>query len=368
MRCFLKIKNGERNHNGIECHIYAKGLQALELFLSESDHQKPLIDQSKFKYLSSPMNSFHHYLPISDDLFHDGFYVTGAGRTRIVPGVIYPPKPHPAFYRFTWDEGRIFPEFSVILITRGKGIFESRETGRCLIEPGHVILLFPGIWHRYRPDLRVGWTEKWIQFNGEFVHKLWDRGLLSPKRQVLKMRHFREMESAMEAILAQIEQHPGSNSLQYSLRVSRVLDLVIDAQPKPLLSVTAGGISATQDELMTVAQNYIWTHSQLALSVGDIAAHLGIGRRTLERKFSATIGRTVLQEIARCRFNRAKRLLQETGLPIKTVVHLAGFGRAENMRQEFMKQSRLSPGAYRAQFGQRTSAIDALTSRPSAAR
>jgi transcriptional regulator GlxA family with amidase domain len=214
----------------------------------------------------------------------------------------------------------------------------------------------------------VGWTEKWIQFNGEFVHKLWDRGLLSPKRQVRKMRHFREMESAMEAILAQIEQHPGFNSLQYSLQVSRVLDLVIDAQPKPLLSVTVSGISATQDELMTVAQNYIWTHSQLAISVRDIAVHLGMSRRTLERKFSATIGRTVLQEIARCRFNRAKRLLQETSLPIKTVVHLAGFGRAENMRQEFMKQSRLSPGAYRANFGQRASAIDALTSGPSTAQ
>jgi hypothetical protein len=39
MRCFLKIKNGGRDHNGIECHICAKALQALELILGKSDHQ-----------------------------------------------------------------------------------------------------------------------------------------------------------------------------------------------------------------------------------------------------------------------------------------------------------------------------------------
>ena len=297
------------------------------------------------------MASFYHYLPIDDALFHDGFYVTGAGRTHVARGATYPLKPHPAFYDFTWAEGRILPEFAIILVTRGKGVFESGEMGRSLIEPGNVILLFPGIWHRYRPDPRTGWTEKWIQFNGEFVHKLWDRDLLSAKRQVLTPPRFRELESAMEAVLTQIEQRPGFNSLRYALQVSHLLDLVIESRAESSLHSHARAAPSSRDEMISAAQNYIWTHSQLALAVGDIATHLGVGRRTLERKFRATQSRTIAQEIARCRFNRAKRLLQETDLPIKMVVHLAGFGRAENMRQEFMKQCGLSPGAYRVQQG-----------------
>jgi transcriptional regulator GlxA family with amidase domain len=83
--------------------------------------------------------------------------------------------------------------------------------------------------------------------------------------------------------------------------------------------------------------------------VRDVADCLGVSRRALERRFGAVLGRTVLEELTRCRFNRAERLLRETDLPVKTVVYMAGFGRAENMRQAFTKQFQLSPRAYRAQ-------------------
>ncbi len=293
------------------------------------------------------MTSFHHYLPIDKELFHDGFYVTGAGRTRSAPGTPYPVKPHPTFYQFTWTEGRILPEFAIILITQGKGTFESKETGLRRIERGQVILLFPGIWHRYRPDPTTGWTEKWIQFNGEFAHKLWDRDVLTSKRPVLSPHNFRQIETAMETVLARIEKRPGFNSLRYALQVAHVLDLIVDFPEEPP-AVPAHGILPIGDELVVAAQNYIWTHSQLDISVQDIATFLGTGRRTLERKFAATLGRTVLEEITSCRFNRAERLLRETDLPLKAIVHLAGFGRAENMRQAFTKQIRLNPRAYRA--------------------
>jgi hypothetical protein len=76
------------------------------------------------------MTPFHHYLPITEDLFYDGFYVTGAGRSQIRPGASYPSELHPTFYQFAWTQGRIFPEFAIILITSGQGIFESKQAGR----------------------------------------------------------------------------------------------------------------------------------------------------------------------------------------------------------------------------------------------
>jgi transcriptional regulator GlxA family with amidase domain len=39
--------------------------------------------------------------------------------------------------------------------------------------------------------------------------------------------------------------------------------------------------------------------------------------------------------------------LRETELPIKTVVSLAGFGSAENMRRIFLSETRCSPADYR---------------------
>jgi AraC-like DNA-binding protein len=298
------------------------------------------------------MNSFFNYLPISEELFHDGFYVTGAGRTKIPSSTIYPPRPHPAFYQFTWSQGRIFPEFAIILVTGGKGVFESKETGLRRVKGGDVILLFPGIWHRYRPDARTGWTEKWIQFNGAFVHKLWERHVFSARQPIVSPRRYREIETAIEKLLNQIELQPGFNSLRYALQVSHILDLVVGFAPSVASSVDHHR-AAADDRLVAAAENYIWTHSQLALSVHDIASHVGVSRRTLERRFSTALGRTVLEEVTRCRFNRADRLLRETDLPVKVVVYLAGFGRAENMRQQFIHQTSLSPRAYRAKWRSR---------------
>jgi len=299
------------------------------------------------------MIPFFHYLPINEELFNDGFYVTGGGFSCIAPDAIYPPQQHPSFYHFTWAEGRILPEFGILLITEGAGVFESRETGLRRVGPGDVILLFPGIWHRYRPDSSTGWTEKWTQFNGEFVHKLRDRFIISSERPLLAPARFKEVEAELDALLTGIEQRPAFNSLRYALQVSHLLSLLTDSasatEPQKSLSRLSGQ-STPDDALVAAAQDYIWTYSQFAISVKDIADHLGVSRRTLERRLSAALGRTVLDEVVRCRFTRAERLIRETRLPIKMVVYLAGFGKAENMRQAFMKQTRLSPRTYRARF------------------
>ena len=68
----------------------------------------------------------YHYLPIADFIFHGGIYLTGAGHGVISPDTPYPPIRHPKLYHFDWHKGRVLPEFSLILITAGSGVFESK--------------------------------------------------------------------------------------------------------------------------------------------------------------------------------------------------------------------------------------------------
>jgi transcriptional regulator GlxA family with amidase domain len=91
----------------------------------------------------------------------------------------------------------------------------------------------------------------------------------------------------------------------------------------------------------------IWTHGNFPMSVSDIARHLPVTRRTLDRRFVEATGHSVLEEINSCRLSRAKRLLTETELPVKTVAHLAGFNRTERMRVLFIEREGTSPTAYR---------------------
>ncbi len=122
------------------------------------------VPASSLSHLPEPGNHVRHYLPLSDEMFHCGFYVTSSGYSTISPGTPYPPVKHPTLYHFDWKEGRVLPEFSLMLITAGEGVFESEATGTVSLKPGLAAFLFPGIWHRYRPNMETGWTERWMQF------------------------------------------------------------------------------------------------------------------------------------------------------------------------------------------------------------
>lgn len=291
--------------------------------------------------------STHCYLPIPDPIFHSGFYVTSTGRSTVPPGGSYPPAQHPALYHFNWQNGRVLPEFSFMLITAGGGVFESKPTGSVRLSPGTAVLLLPGVWHRYRPDSEAGWTERWMHFNGEFAHQLLDHKLLSPERAILSSIPARESDGALRRLLTRAHSCQASNSLLLSLQGLGVLALTLgNAVP---MSSAAEEISEAsgEDSLASRALEYIWSRSHRVLSVPDVARSLGATRRTLERHLLADRGRSVLDEIIACRFNRAERLLRETELPIRTVVDLAGFGSLENMRRVFVKRTQLSPADYR---------------------
>jgi hypothetical protein len=125
-------------------------------------------------------DAFFRYFPVNEETMSWGIYVTGAGRSVVPPGEKYPPSGHPTLYHFDWLRGRTLPEFQLMLITGGAGEFESEATGQVRIEHSGAILIFPGVWHRYRPHPTVGWTERWFSFNGEMLQRMFDIGLFGP--------------------------------------------------------------------------------------------------------------------------------------------------------------------------------------------
>ena len=124
------------------------------------------------------LTDLHYYLPVNDDAMRWGIYLTGIGRCTVPPGSAYPPSGHPRLYNFRWDQGRVLPEFQMLFVCDGTGVFESEATGQVPLPDRSVFFLFPGLWHRYRPSRDVGWTERWLSFNGELAHRLMDMSML----------------------------------------------------------------------------------------------------------------------------------------------------------------------------------------------
>jgi LacI family transcriptional regulator len=67
---------------------------------------------------------------------------------------------------------------------------------------------------------------------------------------------------------------------------------------------------------VAAALRFIAEHSHEDIRVDDVAKHVRATVRSLERYFRAATGRTMTEEIARLRLERAKRLLVESKEPI----------------------------------------------------
>ena len=284
----------------------------------------------------APRN-FARYLPIDDALFASPVFLTSAGRTTIAPGAAYPPPGHPDLYQFKWREGRVLPEFSLLWVEAGAGVWETHR-GSFPIHAGQVGQVLSGQWHRYRPDPLSGWSECWVQFNGRLAHELEAGGHFSSAHPVSTPGNPRLFARQLLAFLRDIAAPDFSNNTAQGLRLLGLLGA---------LKNPAQVAAAAPRSLIEKARQHIWSHSHRQLNVSEVAEHLGVCRRTLERAFTTAGLPGVLDEITRCRLNRAERLLRETRLPVQHIVSLSGFGTAEQMRLQFHARHQRSPAQFR---------------------
>jgi AraC family transcriptional regulator, transcriptional activator FtrA len=89
---------------------------------------------------------------------------------------------------------------------------------------------------------------------------------------------------------------------------------------------------------------------QEPLDVAAMADHACVSPRTFARRFREETGTTPLQWLLDQRVQEARRLLEETDLPIDAVAWRAGFGTAASLREHFRRVTATTPTAYRRSF------------------
>ncbi|GAA3087757.1 GlxA family transcriptional regulator [Streptosporangium carneum] len=86
------------------------------------------------------------------------------------------------------------------------------------------------------------------------------------------------------------------------------------------------------------------------LTLKDLAGHAGTSVRTLTRRFHAETGLSPLQWLLHQRIDRARELLESTGLPMDQIAWRSGLGSADSLRKHLVDRLGLTPTAYRARF------------------
>jgi LacI family transcriptional regulator len=109
-------------------------------------------------------------------------------------------------------------------------------------------------------------------------------------------------------------------------------------------------VVAVGDPDIATALQFIHREQGCNISVESVVQEVATSRRSLEKRFRDTIGRTILEEIQLVRLERAKRLLLETTHPVSKVATLAGFGSAGYFIQFFQKRVGKTPLKYRMEL------------------
>lgn len=153
--------------------------------------------------------------------------------------------------------------------------------------------------------------------------------------------------AALDLTLAFVEQDYGRD---IALAVARDMVMYLkrpggQSQFSTLLTGQMTGTSSMNDVLTWMSERL-----ERPLTLDDIATERGMSVRSLTRAFAAEFGASPMTLLEALRCDRAKALLLDTDLPLKTVAYRAGFQSDEQMRKAFRRRYSLSPRDYRARF------------------
>jgi transcriptional regulator GlxA family with amidase domain len=114
-------------------------------------------------------------------------------------------------------------------------------------------------------------------------------------------------------------------------------------------SVHLAGQTASRTPILEV-QQWIRDNPKANLSVRELARRAGMSERSFARVFRSQTGITPAGFVEATRVDAARRLLEESNLPLQRVASASGFGSTEALRRAFLRQIGVRPSDYRSRF------------------
>jgi len=144
-----------------------------------------------------------------------------------------------------------------------------------------------------------------------------------------------------------------SRLLQKMMEVENFPNQEIIVTPTHIVTRQSTDILAIDDPEVAIAIRYIRQHSKKLIQVSDVVNVVSLGRRTLEERFNKIIGRSIFNEITRCRIDKISQALVESNKSISEIALDFGYPSEAHISRYFKRTQGLTPLEYRKRYGQR---------------
>lgn len=273
-----------------------------------------------------------------------GLWVNSVGFQTIPPHSPYPLKDHPSGYFFNVEKGRVLPEYQLVYITKGRGLFTSDSTPEKQVCKGRLMVLFPGQWHTYRPMLQTGWTEYYIGFEGSIIDNIIKNSFLAKERQILEVGLNEELVSLFTRALEVAEADRISAQQYLSGIVLHMMGMI--------LSISKNKVFEMSDVDQKIEQAKIIMNENVFKNVDpeELAMRLNISYSWFRKVFKEYTGYAPAKYYQELKLRKAKQLLVSTSQSVKEISFLLGYQSTEYFFSSFKKHTGFTPLEYRS-FG-----------------
>jgi transcriptional regulator GlxA family with amidase domain len=153
--------------------------------------------------------------------------------------------------------------------------------------------------------------------------------------------------AGMDLALAMVEEDHGR---ELALRVAR--ELVMFLKRPGGQSQFSAHLAAQTSERSNVrqVQDHVLAHLKDDLSVPALAVRAGMSERNFARMFKSETGTTPAEFVENARIDAARRLAEESDLPVKRLAAEVGYANADGFRRAFGRRLGVSLGEYRRRF------------------
>ena len=251
-----------------------------------------------------------------------------------------PPGNHSDEYMISWKHGRILNEYQLLYITQGSGDFESYGNKQMKIKGGDIFFVFPGQWHRYRPDPAVGWNENWVGFNGVYADQIMT-ALFDKKQPVLHVGHDEELLRLIQSVA---EMHRCMCPNYQQMRAGNTVAILTRIKGLSMRdSVTTDG----HEQKIHQAQCHLLEQANTYVDLEALAKQLGYSYTRFRTIFKQHTELSPRQFQLQIRINHAKDLLTGTNQTMTEIADHLGFSSAYYFSRLFKQKTGFSPSAFR---------------------
>lgn len=288
------------------------------------------------------MHNFNKYLAPSSVDENWGFFVTTVGYSKIDINQTYPNNQgHPATHIFTWNKGRILDDYYLVYISNGRGTFESSETNSFEVSTGTCFFLFPGVWHRYKPDPHYGWEEYWVGFKGYYPEHLMGQHFFDKTRPFIHTGLNEDLQRLFHKLLELVKSSvPGYQQIISGI-VLELLGIVN--------SISLNKDSGTNSTAIAIAKAKFRMQESIEnpFEIEQLLDEIPMSYSKFRQAFKETTGFSPNQYYLNIRLNKAKELLAATSLSINEIAYHTGFESIFYFSKLFKKKNGISPRDYR---------------------